>query len=270
MEIEPIGTFRCAEQYPYDAARQGTAAQDNTGRVVLREEQNFEQALQDLDAFSHIWLIFQFHHNTDWKPVVQPPRGPRKVGVFASRAPYRPNAIGLSCVRLLKIAGRTLHVADHDLLDGTPILDIKPYIPYADAVPEASSGWLAEVEGPGWDVSFTAETRDRVQWLESNGVACLEAFLKQQLAHDPFNRKRKRVKHIAEEEWEIAYRTWRAHFTADRKNGRLCVDGIGSGYSDADLADGADPHEDKELHRAFVARFEAEKREPRIDSNSHQ
>lgn len=254
MQLVPIGVFHCAEKHPYDAARQGTVAADSVGRVELDAGQNFEQALQDLAGFSHIWLLFDFHHNKAWKPLVQPPRGHRKVGVFASRAPYRPNPIGMTCVRLLSVSGRTLEVADHDLLDGTPILDIKPYLPYADSFPEATLGWLGELEEPRWAVSFSDAARAQLAWLEANGVPCLESFLVQQLADEPFNRKRKRLRQLGETEWEIAYRTWRARFTVDEPALSLHVESLATGYSGPDLDSPDDPWEDKALHRAFVAR----------------
>jgi len=101
------------------------------------------QALDDLASFDHIWLIAWMHLNGPrLKPRVRPPRGGPKRGVLSTRAPHRPNPIALSAVRLLGVQGRTLHVADLDLLDQTPVLDIKPYIPDFDALPDASRGWL--------------------------------------------------------------------------------------------------------------------------------
>lgn len=257
MQIVPIGVFHCSGKHPYDAARQGTVAVDSAGRIELDAGQNFEQALQDLEGFSHVWLLFDFHHNKAWKPLVQPPRGSRKVGVFASRAPYRPNNIGLTCVRLLSVAGRTVEVADHDLLDGTPILDIKPYLSYADSFPEATLGWLDEIEAPVWTVTFSDAALARVRWLDCSGIACMEAFLVQQLSDEPFNRKRKRLRQLGEREWEIAYRTWRAHFTADGERCALIVDDITTGYTAEDLAADHDPYEDKAVHRAFAIQFGA-------------
>ena len=256
MQVQPIGVFHCSEKHPYDAARQGTVALDSTGRVELDAGQNFEQALQDLKGFSHIWLLFQFHHNNAWKPLVQPPRGRRKVGIFASRAPYRPNSIGMSCVRLLSVAGRTFEVADHDLLDGTPILDIKPYLRYADCFPEATLGWLEEIDTPTWSVSFGESALEQVRWLESNGVACLAAFLVQQLSDEPFNRKRKRLRQLGDCEWEIAYRTWRARFTADETQHTIAIESVASGYSAEELASALDQYSDKALHRLYLLQFD--------------
>lgn len=106
-----------------------------------------ESALADLAGFERLWVISWLHRGGSWAPQVTPPRGPRVArGLFATRSPDRPNPIGLSVVRLLRIDGRNLHVNGIDLLDGTPILDIKPYVPYADAFPDSKAGWVDSVE----------------------------------------------------------------------------------------------------------------------------
>lgn len=253
MHITPIGTFRCAETYPYDAARQGVLAEANAGTIELDPGHNYEQALQDLEGFSRIWLIFQFHRNEHWKPVVRPPRGNKKVGVFASRAPYRPNPIGMSCVRLIAVDGRTIQVAGHDLLDGTPILDIKPYIPYADAFPDATGGWTDALDGDAWQITIQPKAKEQLSWLANNGVQNLEAFLHQQLTHDPVNEKKKRVRALDEGHYEIAYRTWRITFTAI--DSTITIEKIDSGYSPNELADPQDPHEDKQTHRDYIKKW---------------
>lgn len=101
-------------------------------------------ALKDLDGFDYIWVIALLHLNESWKPVLAPPRDPDRSGrgVLATRAPHRPNFLGLSALKLLRVDGRNVHVRGLDLLDGTPILDIKPYVPYCDAFPDASAGWV--------------------------------------------------------------------------------------------------------------------------------
>ena len=149
MEFTPIGIFRCDAKYAYDVPRQGILAGENVGRVELAPGMNFEAALDAIEGFSRIWLIFAFDRNEGrWRPKVQPPRHiDHKVGVFATRSPYRPNPIGLSCVELLEVKGRVLVVKGHDLLDGTPILDVKPYLPYADSFPDAAPGWTAANSG---------------------------------------------------------------------------------------------------------------------------
>lgn len=105
--------------------------------------------LQDLSGFSHIWVIAYLHLNRGYRPLVAPPRDPEhRRGVFSTRAPHRPNPLGLSAARLLDVQGHRIVLERLDLLDGTPVLDIKPYVPYADAFPDASSGWLAELPDP--------------------------------------------------------------------------------------------------------------------------
>jgi tRNA-Thr(GGU) m(6)t(6)A37 methyltransferase TsaA len=99
-------------------------------------------AFRDLHGFSRIWLIFSFHRSQGWKAEVRPPRGGGKRSVLATRSPHRPSALGLSAVELIGIEGHALRVRGIDLLDGTPILDIKPYVPYADAFPDARAGWI--------------------------------------------------------------------------------------------------------------------------------
>jgi tRNA (adenine37-N6)-methyltransferase len=122
--MKPIGTFFAESKYPYEARRQAVDASHSLGEIRLNSGMGFEQAVEDLEGFERIWIIYQFHHNSEWKPKVMPPRGPRiRRGVFATRAPYRPNALGMSCVRLVKVDGLRVIVEGHDLLDGTPVLD---------------------------------------------------------------------------------------------------------------------------------------------------
>lgn len=257
MHLEPIGTFHCAARYPYDAARQSAIAESSGGNILLEKGRNFEQALQDLDGFSHIWLIYVLHHNPNWKPLIQPPRASCKVGVFASRAPYRPNPIGLSCVELISIQGLCVNVGPHDLLDGTPILDIKPYLPYADSFPEAKCGWVEDVATDLWEVRFTPEAEQQLAWLEQAGVQAIRAFLQQQLREHPFNQQRKRIRQLAGTHWEIAYRTWRVDYGVDEAARRVMVERVRSVYSDADLLSLEDRYEDKAQHREFRNTFRA-------------
>jgi tRNA (adenine37-N6)-methyltransferase len=147
----PIGFARSPYANRIDAPHQPTVVEGTeTGEAaeaIIELEASFPQAcLRDLEGFEIIWLLFVFHRSEGWKPLVKPPRGKSKRGVFATRSPHRPNAIGLSAVELVSIEGRTLRVRGVDLLDGTPILDIKPYVPYADAFPRAKAGWIDDVD----------------------------------------------------------------------------------------------------------------------------
>jgi len=255
ITFDPIGIFRCDQRYAYDAPRQGTLAVEATGVVELVSGRNLEQAVQDLAGFERIWLLYLFHHNESWKPLVRPPRGERKVGVFASRAPYRPNPIGLSCVRLVAVEGTRVLVAEHDLLDGTPVLDIKPYLPYADSFPEARAGWVDELAEPEFAVTFSPEAETQLDWLEGQGLVALRPFLRDQLSIRPTDPSRKRLRQLGPDRWEIAYRTWRAEFVL--LPGEVRVQSVGSGYQAEELASTADRYEDKALHRSFVARFDS-------------
>ncbi|MBQ5754192.1 MAG: tRNA (N6-threonylcarbamoyladenosine(37)-N6)-methyltransferase TrmO [Oscillospiraceae bacterium] len=138
----------------FGVPRQSGLVEEAKGRIVFEEEYRVPEAVRGLEDFSHIWLIWQFSKavRDDWSPTVRPPRlgGNARMGVFATRSPFRPNAIGLSCLRLERVElhptlGPVLHVAGADLMDGTPIFDIKPYIPYADCKPEAAGGFTAAV-----------------------------------------------------------------------------------------------------------------------------
>ena len=257
MHLEPIGIFHCAARYPYDAARQSAVAESSGGTILLEKGRNYEQALQDLEGFSHIWLIYLFHHNPNWKPMVQPPRASRKVGVFASRAPYRPNPIGLSCVELISVQGLRVNVGPHDLLDGTPVLDIKPYLPYADSYPETKCGWVDDVANDLWEVRFAPEAERQLAWLEQGGIRALRAFVQQQLREQPFNQKRKRIRQLADTHWEIAYRTWRVDYGVDEAALRVTVERVRSAYTDEDLLSLEDKYEDKAQHREFRNTFQA-------------
>ncbi len=145
---QPIGLVRTPYARRIDAPHQPTVvAGTETGspaEATLELDSALpETVLQDLAGFERIWLIFAFHLSEGWTPLVQPPRGPRaKRGVLATRSPHRPNSIGLSAVELVAIEGRTLRLRGVDLLDGTPVLDVKPYVPYADAFPNARAGWI--------------------------------------------------------------------------------------------------------------------------------
>ena len=148
-------------------------------RIVFTEPYRDPEALRGIEEFSHIWLIWEFSQarREEWSPTVRPPRlgGNRRLGVFATRSPFRPNPVGLSCVKLERVElhspeGPVLHVAGADLMDGTPIFDIKPYVPYADAHPDAAGGFtsgLADaplaVDFPEeWRKSFTQEQQEAI------------------------------------------------------------------------------------------------------------
>lgn len=167
--IKAIARIRSDFPTKFGIPRQAGIVEELEARIVFEPEYRNPDALRGLEGFSHIWLIWQFSQavREDWSPTVRPPRlgGNTRMGVFATRSPFRPNALGLSCVRLLGIEdteeGRTLRVAGADLMDGTPIFDIKPYIPYADCKPEAESGFAPD-SGAQLTVEFLPEAEKHI------------------------------------------------------------------------------------------------------------
>jgi tRNA-Thr(GGU) m(6)t(6)A37 methyltransferase TsaA len=139
--FRPIGVVRSPWRYVHDAPRQGGAGGDAEAVVVLRR--GMQNCLKDLAGFERVWVVFVFSYARGWRQQVVPPRDTVKRGVLATRSPHRPNPIGITAARLVGIRGTRITIAGHDLLDGTPVLDVKPYLPYCDAHPQARTGWAA-------------------------------------------------------------------------------------------------------------------------------
>ena len=155
----------------------------------------------------------------------------------------------MSAVRLQRIEKNEIWITGHDLLDGTPILDVKPYLPYADSFPDASLGWTSEEEGHEYVVEFSEDAERQLAWLEEHGVSCLRQFALTQLGYEPLNADRHRLLTLASGELALAYRTWRISFEV--KDMRVWVTHVSSGYTEADLAVEEDKYHDKAVHRAF-------------------
>ena len=170
-ELRPIAHVRSDFGSKFGVPRQSGLVDALTAAVVFEEPYRNPDALRGLEGFSHIWLIWVFHQSqrTEWSPTVRPPRlgGNRRVGVFASRSPFRPNPIGLSSVKLEAIEhtdqfGPVLRIRGADLVDGTPILDIKPYLPYGDCHPDASGGFASEAARPTLAVEIPPDLLERL------------------------------------------------------------------------------------------------------------
>ncbi|MBK1644562.1 tRNA (N6-threonylcarbamoyladenosine(37)-N6)-methyltransferase TrmO [Thiocapsa imhoffii] len=192
--FDPIGWVRSPYRDKFGIPRQPGLVPAAEGQVVLYPDYAREEAFKALEGFSHVWLLFVFHADcldAGWNPTVRPPRlgGRASVGVFASRAPYRPNPIGISAVEQVGLirAGSELALAVRglDLLDGTPVLDIKPYVPYADAYPDARGGFASAPEPLGWPVIFSAESLAQIQAADPTGRRNLRVLIEQVLAQDP-------------------------------------------------------------------------------------
>lgn len=187
MEIRPIAYFRSPLKSKFGIPRQSGLVSQLAGTIILEPEYRQAEALRGLENFDWLWLIWEFSENRDAPKslTVRPPRlgGNRRMGVFATRSPFRPNNLGLSCVRLERVEedaalGPVIHVLGADLMDGTPIYDIKPYITYADSHPEARSGFVDETAWQPLEVEMPEACATLFAASE------LEA-LRQTLAQDP-------------------------------------------------------------------------------------
>ena len=171
MELSPIAYIRSEFPTKFGIPRQSGLVSSLRAMIVFEPMYRNPDALRGIESFSHLWLIWEFSEalRKGWSPTVRPPRlgGNTRIGVFATRSPFRPNPIGLSCVRLEQVCpdskhGTVLLVSGADLMDGTPIYDIKPYIPYADAHPEAVGGFAQEAPVPTLQVDFPPQLLERI------------------------------------------------------------------------------------------------------------
>ncbi len=179
--MKVIARIHNAFDEKFGVPRQSGLAEEVISTVVFEEEFRAAEALRGIEAFSHLWLIWGFDRaeRETWSPTVRPPRlgGNKRVGVFATRSPFRPNAIGLSCVKLAGVEktaeGMVLKVAGADLVNGTPIYDIKPYIPYTDCRPEATGGFTDDVEKRKAEVRFSEEAGRKLTAEEKKELAAV-------------------------------------------------------------------------------------------------
>lgn len=257
VKVEPIGFFKAIEDEKYSVSRQPSVIRGNVGKIILNPHCNFEAALQDLDGFDRIFVIYHFDRNDSWKPKVLPPRGEKKRGVFATRSPHRPNFLGLSCLELVGIDGLTLNVKNHDLLDGTPIFDIKPYLVYADSFPDAKQGWLDELETEKrFEVKWLDEASAKLQFLEKKAQVPINSNIYPRLSIHPFPKKQNRIKELDLGIFEIAYKTWRIKYIVNEDDHLVTIVDIYSGY-DAETLRGEklSPYDDLETHLEFINNF---------------
>ena len=192
MQLSPIAYIKSPYKQKFAIPRQPNLVKEANGEIIFGKKFSDPNCLRDIEQFSHLWLIFIFHETADkgWSPTVQPPRlgGKENVGVFATRSTYRPNPLGLSVVENLgweqNGSSLTLKVGGLDLLDGTPIMDIKPYIPYADAYPDAKAGFAELAPASDYEINFSANA-DRSLAEHSKVYPDLRAFITSVLEQDP-------------------------------------------------------------------------------------
>lgn len=198
VNIQVIARMKSDFATKFGIPRQSGLVQQLRSTIVFEPEFRNPDTLRGIEGYSHLWLIWQFSEavRTEWSPTVRPPRlgGNTRMGVFATRSPFRPNSLGLSCVRLLGVEhtekyGTVLHVGGADLMDGTPIFDIKPYIPYADCQNDATGGFTDNADDYLLDVDFPQELLTLLPADKQDAAIAV-------LSHDPrpsYQRKPDRV-----------------------------------------------------------------------------
>ncbi|SKA67269.1 tRNA-Thr(GGU) m(6)t(6)A37 methyltransferase TsaA [Thiothrix eikelboomii] len=193
LSLKPIGFIQSCYKEKFGIPRQPGLVTAAQAQLQLLPEFSQVAAFKGLEQFSHLWLIFCFHANPSlaWSNTVRPPRlgGNKRLGVFATRSTFRPNPLGLSVARLekLEFIGQQacLHLSAVDLLDGTPVFDIKPYLPYADSLPAAQGGFAEQAPSSQWVVNFTEEAHLQCQQKSQQLQTNLELLIRQILEQDP-------------------------------------------------------------------------------------
>ena len=184
MEIKPIGYLRTAFPTKFGLPRQSGICEDIKATLIFEPEYRVAEALNGLERYSHVWIIWGFSENEGAKfsPTVRPPKlgGNKRMGVFATRSPFRPNSLALSCLKLEKIektadCGCVLILSGADMMDGTPVYDVKPYLPHIDSIPNALGGFSTEIEEYKLNVTFPSELLDKIdKGLQSGLIQALQ------------------------------------------------------------------------------------------------
>jgi tRNA (adenine37-N6)-methyltransferase len=238
LTVEPIGYVHCTKQLKFDAPHQPDTKSAEVNTVVLLPGKQFEIALEDLAGFDRIWLVWWFDKNKTWRPRAMPPRGPAKRrGVFATRSPHRPNPIGLTCVSLISVEGLTLTVGPLDLMDGTPILDIKPYLSTVDAFPESSLGWVGTMEAEiasseRYEIVVSSLASRQLEWLREKWRIEFAQTAFEKLEIDPMPHRTRRILRLGDR-YRMACGPWRIFY---RVSGLVVyIEEVQKGYSDESL-----------------------------------
>jgi tRNA-Thr(GGU) m(6)t(6)A37 methyltransferase TsaA len=253
LTLRPIGVIHTPFVDKVSAPRQTYVARDAEGTIVLEPGRDFEDALDDLASWEYLWVLYWFHLNEGWRPKVLPPRSKVRRGLFATRSPHRPSPIGMSVVKLVRVEGLTVHVLGVDMIDGTPVLDLKPYVASADSVPAAGAGWLASPDAvAAFDVVWSESARDEAAWLKDVHGIDLVTPVERALALGPEPHAYRRIRKHSDGGLRLAVKDWRVRFVAEEGR-RVRVLGIETGYRAKELAAGET--EAARLHQAFCARW---------------
>jgi tRNA (adenine37-N6)-methyltransferase len=270
LTLQPIGFLRTRQQVKFQAGHQATAATEERNALELLPDCGYEQALQDLAGMDRVWLLWWFHRNDTWRPLVLPPRGAsRRRGVFATRSPHRPNPLGLTSVALLGITGRRLSLGPCDLVDGTPIFDLKPYVAAYDAFPNARAGWIDAVEAEEREPArFTVRLADlaaeQANWLRETWHVDFTARLTELLSRAPTPHRTRRIRRREGAMLEIGCGAWCAVFTVE--GDVVSVTALESAYKLTFLLRPDYQNvPDREAQLAFRARWPVRTNAPRMD-----
>jgi tRNA-Thr(GGU) m(6)t(6)A37 methyltransferase TsaA len=234
LTLHTIGYVRTGKSVKFEALHQPDESKEEQSVLEIIPHEEYRIALQDLSGFSRIWLIWWFHRNDTWRPLVLPPRGPsQRRGVFATRSPHRPNPIGMTPVKLLGVDGCNLLLGPCDLVDGTPIFDIKPYIPAYDAFPEEKSGWLDDVDTwmaqpARYRMRYDSLAELQAQWLQDEWQIDFMARAEELLERDPSPHRTRRIRKRGAEIHEMGCGAWRIRFCIDQNE--VIVREIAPGY----------------------------------------
>lgn len=234
LVCQPIGVIRTEMRAKFDAPHQPDQLAERRSVIELFPDQNYELALTDLAGFERIWLVWWFDRNPNWRPMVRTPRGKtHRRGVFATRSPHRPNPIGITSVPLVEIRGRELIVGSNDLLDNTPILDIKPYISEVDSFPNQRNGWLSELDNvtsdrPQYEVSLSPLAREQHAWLSTRWGIDFITRVTAILATSPFPSRRLRITSPKDGVFRLSCGVWRVFFS--RQDSEVTVERFAPGF----------------------------------------
>lgn len=263
LTLQPIGFIRTAMQQKFAAPHQASDRFARHGIIELLPGRGLDVALQDLAGFDRIWLLWWFHKNSTWRPKVLPPRGQAKRrGVFSTRSPHRPNPLGLTAVRLLGIDGLNVSIGECDLVDQTPILDIKPYLPEVDAFTDSKIGWLAEVEAqlalaPQFQVTFEPLALEQLAWLKARWQIEFVQRATTILERDPSPHRTRRISRRPDGTLRMGCGAWRLFFRINESVVNILRLECGYPHS-ALISPGFDRIPDREAQIEFNARWSSE------------
>lgn len=253
--FEPVAYIRNDYQEFYQVPYQVGILPEMTSLIEFEKGCNYEAALKDLEGFQRVWIVFVFDKAKTWKPIIQPPRGDKKIGVFACRSPHRPNPVGISAVELLKVDGRKLWIKNHDLLDGTPVLDIKPYIPEVDSYEDSKMGWLSEVEPTvPYTLSITEGVTHKLNFLKTVCGYDLLGLAEVNLRTSPLPRSNNRIKALEGNYYIMAMKTWRLIYEITEQS--ITLKEIKSGYDQQTISgEKKSRWDDVWIHQKFLEEF---------------